>query len=117
VIRRSKKKASKRRIIAQLDELARQRVFERDNFTCVRCGKKDGIQWSHIISRAIHCTRWEDDNALTMCGGCHMFFWHKHPLLAVPWFMHQWPERYENIRRIYNAGGKVDVRELLANSR
>ena len=40
--------------------------------------------------------RWELDNLLTGCGGCHIW-WHSEPLLAVEWFKKNWPDRYERI--------------------
>jgi 5-methylcytosine-specific restriction endonuclease McrA len=97
-----------------LDDDARERVFQRDGKVCVRCkNRNNGIQWAHIISRRHLALRWEADNALTFCGGCH-FFWHSQPFLAQEWFRKNWPDRYENILKIYNSGmktGKAFIRE------
>jgi len=113
MIRASKKTQHRRRMIKKLDDHARYQVFLRDDFKCVRCRNDRGIQWAHILSRQHLCIRWEPDNALTLCGGCHMFFWHKHPLLAVDWFNKNWPERKEHIMALFNAGGKVDLKTLV----
>ena len=120
MIRRSKKTLARNRIIKQLDDLARQRVFERDGFRCVRCTKceRSGwkIDWAHIISRRHHSVRWEADNALTLCFTCHDW-WHKYPTLSGPWFLKNWPDRHERIYTLYNIGGKVDIKALLEHSK
>jgi 5-methylcytosine-specific restriction endonuclease McrA len=112
MIRRSKKAKQRWSIVKQLDALARERCFERDGHKCVRCGS-DKVQWCHIIGRRHKSTRWELDNVLSMDAGCHRW-WHEYPLLSGPWFKKNWPERSENIIRLYNAGGKVDLKGLLA---
>jgi hypothetical protein len=38
-------------------------------------------------------------------------FWHHQPILAVEWFRKTWPLRYERILAMFNAGGKVNVKE------
>lgn len=112
MIRHSKKARARRSIVIKLDALARERCFERDGGKCVRCGSIK-VQWCHIIGRRHLCTRWELDNSLSMCAGCHMF-WHEYPLLSGPWFKKNWPERAEHITKLYNRGGKVDLKEKLA---
>lgn len=114
MIRKSKKARQRARMVKELDAAARKEVFERDRFVCVRCNDPQrGIQWAHIFSRRHKNLRWESDNALTLCAGCHMF-WHQYPLLAVEWFRKTWPERYERIMCIFNAGGKVRVQDKFA---
>jgi hypothetical protein len=70
------------------------------------------LQPSHVIGRRHKCVRWEADNLLTMCGGCHMW-WHEYPTLSGEWFRKNWPERHERITALYNKGGKVDLEALL----
>src|SRR5271157_2755907 len=107
MIRASKKTRARGRVVKELDEAAKQACFERDGFECQRCHiPKRAVQWSHIISRRHRCTRWEPDNALTLCSGCHMW-WHSYPSLSGPWFAKNWPERAEHIHQLYNQGGKV----------
>jgi 5-methylcytosine-specific restriction endonuclease McrA len=96
----------------ELDAQARTDVFARDNYICVRCRKSGrGVQWCHIFSRRHPCLRWEMDNALTMCGGCHQW-WHQYPLLSVDWFRKTWPDRYEQIMAVYQVNPKISVKEL-----
>jgi 5-methylcytosine-specific restriction endonuclease McrA len=113
VIRKSKRARSRARMVRQLDAAARQEVFERDHGVCVRCcDPRKAVQWSHVIGRRHKCTRWEPDNALSLCYSCHRW-WHEYPSLSGPWFAHTWPERQEHIVRLYNAGGKVDINAKL----
>jgi 5-methylcytosine-specific restriction endonuclease McrA len=114
MIKKSKKARKRGRMVRDLDAAARQEVFERDGHVCVRCrDTKRGIQWAHIFSRRHKNLRWEPDNALTLCAGCHIF-WHQYPLLAVDWFKTTWPERYEHILTIFNSGMRIRVEDLHA---
>jgi 5-methylcytosine-specific restriction endonuclease McrA len=114
MIRRSKKARSRARQVSQLDLAARLEVFERDGHLCVRCrDPKRAVQWCHIFSRRHKNLRWDADNALSMCAGCHMF-WHGNPVLAVEWFRKTWPERYERILSIFNSGEKIRVQDKYA---
>lgn len=107
MIASSKRTRQRRKAVKELDEMARTQVFDRDGRLCQRCGDpKKAVQWCHIISRRHLCTRWEPDNALALCAGCHMF-WHEYPTLSGDWFRKNWPERHEHILALYNAGGKV----------
>jgi len=53
--------------------LWRKAVFERDNYTCIWCGKKDKtIQADHIQEFATHPElRFAIDNGRTLCKDCH----------------------------------------------
>jgi 5-methylcytosine-specific restriction endonuclease McrA len=115
VIRSSKKARQRRSLVIKLDKLAREECFVRDGHLCVRCGSAN-VQWSHIIGRRHLRTRWELDNALSLCPGCHRF-WHEQPLLSGPWFKKNWPERAEHILALFNgpSGPKTakDLQELI----
>lgn len=50
---------------------------------CERCGKTEGLQCSHIHSREKFSVRWDLKNAFCFCAGCHLYWWHKHPILAA----------------------------------
>ncbi len=115
MIRSSQKARGRRSLVIQLDKLARETCFARDGHKCVRCVSRK-VQWCHIVGRRHLATRWEPDNNLSMCAGCHMW-WHEYPLLSGPWFKKNWPERAEHILRLHNAGGgpktAKDLQELL----
>ena len=112
MIKKSKKARQRGRMVKELDAAARDEVFARDGFVCVRCKNPNRpVQWAHIFSRRHKNLRWEADNALSLCAGDHMW-WHQYPLLSVEWFRKTWPDRYERILAIFNAGGKVTMKDL-----
>lgn len=107
----------RRKAILQLDALARAEVFARDNELCQRClDPYRKVQWAHMISRRHLCIRWESDNALSLCAGCHMWF-DGYPLLSGDWFKKNYPDRAERILAMFNKGGKIDPVALLAERR
>lgn len=46
---------------------------------CEHCGKKEGLQLAHIISRGCRKLRYERKNTLILCWHCHWMF-HSKPL-------------------------------------
>jgi 5-methylcytosine-specific restriction protein A len=52
-----------------VDRATAQRIRERDNYTCQRCGSP-GYEVDHIINVARGGTD-DDDNLQTLCPGCH----------------------------------------------
>lgn len=113
MIRSSSKTRKRRAMILECDKYSRELCFERDGHKCVRCGKDKGIQWAHVISRRHLSTRWDLDNCLTLCAGCHKFWWHDNPREAVEWFAAKFPERNEHIRAIHAMRIKVDIKSVL----
>jgi 5-methylcytosine-specific restriction endonuclease McrA len=98
-------------MVKALDDAARERVRERDAWTCQRCGSRDYPQWSHIVTREYYCTRWEDDNAVIHCRDCHCWFTNHHTV-GIYWFSKKWPERWERINGIVQSGAKANVKQL-----
>ena len=60
-------------------------VKERDGHKCVKCGKTTYLNSHHIYSRSNHAIRWDLDNGIALCSGCHTmsskFSAHKTPML------------------------------------
>ena len=58
-------------------------------YGCERCltGKLSYVQLqcSHFHGRRKRSVRWDEDNAVGLCAGCHMHFT-SHPLEHVEWF-------------------------------
>ena len=61
-------------------------IRARDKWTCQRCKKKfkpyeeggdnlhlKGLHCAHCFGRGSHQTRWDEDNATTLCYGCHQY--------------------------------------------
>ena len=53
-------------------------IRERDNWTCQRCGADKShnhraLDSAHCFTRRTQATRFDPDNALALCWGCHQF--------------------------------------------
>jgi 5-methylcytosine-specific restriction endonuclease McrA len=59
-------------------------IRERDG-KCVRCGATEKLQCCHVLSRRYRLTRWDPDNAVTMCQADHVWQTH-HPLEGDEFF-------------------------------
>ncbi len=64
-----KKKVS---LVKQLDKLAGELVRARGK--CERCGSNQNLQWAHIVTRSAKRIKWDLDNAMCLCKGCHYLF-------------------------------------------
>lgn len=93
-----RKKSKKSISVAKLDALARDVVFQRDGHRCIRCQNPLSIQWAHVYSRRFRCVRWDPENGMTLCAGCH-FFWHDRPTEAALWFVGSYPDRAESLKK------------------
>ena len=63
------------RHFAKLDRkrwaLLRLRIFERDNWRCVRCRKVGRMECDHVIPLRKGGGQYDRDNLQTLCAGCH----------------------------------------------
>lgn len=75
---------------------------------CERCGKRDRLQCAHIISRTYMATRYDKENALSLCSGCHLW-WHKEPILSARWLDKKYPDRFDRVNFKRQAITKVDL--------
>ena len=67
------KKPSKTTLMNRADKLFSLQIRERDG-ACVVCHGKHNLQCGHIVSRKYRSVRWDEDNAVTLCAKCHMYF-------------------------------------------
>ena len=75
------KPPTRKSLINKLDKLCSEIVRARG--FCQRCNKsKDhsDLQCAHIFHRRHFSLRWELDNLLCLCKGCHMFWAHLEPV-------------------------------------
>lgn len=87
------KKFKPAKVKRKLDRLFSDLVLTRDERVCQWCGAVGGhdgahIDNSHIIPREYLVTRWNPDNSLALCFGCHKRrgrSWHGSPLEAIWW--------------------------------
>jgi len=73
-------KTDNRRVRKRLDSLFREYIRKRAMKRCggcERCHAKKGsykdLQTAHFHSRSKYTLRWDERNAVGMCGGCHMY--------------------------------------------
>lgn len=69
----------------RLDKLAREVCLKKAGYQCERCGKEERLQWHHVYTRRLLSLRWEPDNLVCLCAGCHLW-WHQNTLAAAEWF-------------------------------
>lgn len=74
---------------ARLDALRSRIVKARAGFRCERCGGSGQLQDCHVFSRAFKSIRWDLENAIAACTGCHQWG-HRNPLA--------WYELAEKVR-------------------
>jgi len=93
------------------DKLFADKVKSRGR--CQKCSKKEFLQCAHIISRRYKQVRWNLNNAMCLCRGCHLYFTH-HPL--------EWEnfvvkvvglKTYVSIKKTALKYGKIDYEEVL----
>jgi hypothetical protein len=98
-----------------LDILWSQLIKIRDK-RCIRCGRIDRLNSAHIFSRSQMSVRWDLDNGICLCGGCHLFWWHKNPIEAAE-FIKEFlgVEKYEKLRVKARTLAKVDIDFLEKN--
>jgi len=52
----------------------------------LRCGKTQNLHASHIYPRGKYPKmQFDPNNVKTLCLGCHLYWWHKHPIEAKEW--------------------------------
>lgn len=47
----------------------REKVLERDNYTCQDCGKKEKLEVHHILPIKAGGEEFDEDNCVSLCGG------------------------------------------------
>ena len=69
----------------KLNKLVREYVLLRDK-VCLRCGKENNLHASHIYPKGkFRKMQFDTDNVKALCLGCHLYWWHKHPIEAKEW--------------------------------
>lgn len=67
--------------INKTDKMFSDWVRNRDDWTCQRCGaykdpsdsrQRMGLHCSHYWKRGKHATRFDTDNCISLCMGCHL---------------------------------------------
>lgn len=93
--------------IKPLDKLFSQVIKARDKW-CQRCGGTGGLQTSHFWGRKRSLVRYDEDNAVLLCFGCHQYF-HSNPAEHTAWFkQHLGEEKFNLLEGRASQVGKVD---------
>lgn len=108
--KKKKKKGNRKKLKADLDK--QFSLIIRSRGKCERCEKKSPLNTAHIFSRNNLATRWDKDNVLCLCVGCH--FWsHQNPIEFVEWLSKlrgvKW---YNDLREKANKVKKWEIIEL-----
>src|SRR5437588_13104914 len=78
--------SARQKSIHELDMLAKAVIIERDGKECLRCHRTENLHSSHIFPKGKYPKlRFDIDNLKLLCMGCHLFWWHKNPVLAGEW--------------------------------
>lgn len=67
------KRNKKKTLENKLDKLWAEAVKIRASYRCEYCGKKENLNSHHIFTRSRKATRFELDNGICLCVGCHTF--------------------------------------------
>lgn len=81
---------------------------------CEKCGRRDKLQWCHIVGRSAKRIKWDLDNAVCLCQLCHFRFTnHFHEFYAFIGEKHG-EDHYSNLmRRANDFSYKINHEEIL----
>lgn len=100
--------------ITALDKLFSEYIRTRDNWACRRCLAKhppptNALHCAHIFTRSKKSTRFDPENAVALCYGCHSFL-DRNPLEKYDWYIKNFSqEKFDRLRLRSNIPGKPDV--------
>ena len=99
----------------KLDKMWSEYIRKRANDQCERCGIP-GNNPHHIIGRRSLSVRWDIDNGVCLCSGCHVLrrdSAHQDPLTFIEWLTeNKGKEFLKNLRMSSNLGYRPDYKAL-----
>ena len=111
-----KSKSERSHIIDQLDDIFREIIRLRDNFTCQRTrikGDKYTIDVAHFYSRDYKRVRWDLDNACCLLKGTHKNWAHvKHQEFSDWWEIRIGKEAFERLKLKARVRGTIYTSDL-----
>lgn len=106
------RKASKKYLKNKADRLFSEYIRNRDR-KCCKCGSSTKqLQCAHIIGRRNLRLRYDPQNALTLCAGCH-FWWHENPFDSTEWYKETYPNDWDYLSKARNEVEKPDYQEII----
>lgn len=82
---------------------------------CERCGSRDNLQCAHVEPRTNSTLRWDENNAICLCVGCHIYWAHKNPRAFTHWFESKYKDKVyyiDNLKNIITKRTEQDYKEL-----
>lgn len=102
---------SRKGLKRKLDKLFSEKVRSRGS--CQRCSSTLNLQTAHIYTRKYLKTRWDPQNALCFCAGCHRWA-HDRPLDFAEFVKEKiGTKEYNELRAKAQKLGKVDMEKIL----
>ena len=101
VLMAKKRKASPK--LKLCDNLWSRLVKVRAGFKCEHCWKTDKLNSHHLFTRTNYSTRFDLDNGICLCAGCHTmsskFSAHWTPMIFDEWIISErWQDRYDRLK-------------------
>jgi 5-methylcytosine-specific restriction endonuclease McrA len=104
-------KTNRKKLSDKLDKLVAEIIRRKGK--CERCGKNQNLQCAHIYSRKNKWLRWDLENLMCLCGGCHLFWWHLEPAVAIRWAMAKRDFNYlDELKRINKSMKVFDMENI-----
>ena len=97
-----------------LDKRWSKLIHERDKF-CLLCGIDRNLNAHHVVGRRAQTLRWDLDNGLLLCSGCHTFRTrsaHQNGRWFHEWFTKQYPTRNERLKELEWPPQKQDYENI-----
>jgi len=112
------KKKERTKLTKTLDELCKQIIRIRDEYTCQYCGKRVSgcdAQTSHVVPKGNGASwrRFDLLNMKVLCIHDHFLWWHKNPTESGKWFAEKFPTRDKYLEK-YRHGkpAKITTEEM-----
>ena len=102
----------------KLDDLMSRYIRHRDGWQCQRCGNSfstgaRGLHCHHFYTRRKLTVRWDPENCISVCHGCHSWF-HGNPIESVHFMKKRLgDDKLEALRIRANTVGKKPDLELI----
>ena len=109
------RKISRKGLNKKLDKAWSDAIKRRANQRCEVCGKTDTLNSHHIVGRRNLATRWDIQNGVCLCAGCHTFKTqsaHQDPVWFTKWLEDKRSKDLKHLEEIKNTITKRSMKEL-----